>query len=514
MNQEPRYEVFYDGQCEICQACVSWLQILDRRGQSSAIPISPEVLAERDGALDLEACLQELHVVTSGGETYLGWDAVARLARLFPATWAIGAVGNVPPFKQICRAIYRFVAKNRHSLSKCRGGACTVVRENAVRDRAAPTVFWTCHTTGFVIRLPLIVSSGLRQGLSRVSVFGSTYRKKAELLSGKLKILFLNGVGPNLVPIFFGELFTAVVYDGVIVDPGATKMRASLARQLKNIPKSAIKTIVATHAHEEHIGNLNWLAERTGAPIYVSAMTAQFLRPPAKLPWIRNAVIGQPPALEEPFHVLSETLATNSAELMVISTPGHSDDHIALYDPKEKLLLAGDAFMGTYFATPNPDVISRVWLATLERLAALDIEILVEGHGHIHTMRGDIPDIPGIVVRQHPSTAIGEKLEYMRWLSDRIDEGIAEGLSVRAVEASCFPWTRQSAWENFANDEMIRLLSMGHFSRTELIRSFVRKPNERIPTVFEARLYGENESRPERYNAARGGDHRRRNQSL
>jgi predicted DCC family thiol-disulfide oxidoreductase YuxK len=63
MNQEPRYEVFYDAQYEICQACVSWLQILDRRGVTSAIPISPEVLAEHNGALDLDACLRELHVV-------------------------------------------------------------------------------------------------------------------------------------------------------------------------------------------------------------------------------------------------------------------------------------------------------------------------------------------------------------------------------------------------------------------------------------------------------------------
>ena len=493
MDQQPRYEVFYDAQCEICQACVSWLQILDRRGVTSAIPISPEVLAEHDGALDLDACLRELHVVAPNGTIYKGWDAVARLARLFPATWLLGALGSVPPFKQICTALYRFVAKNRHSLSKCRGGACKVARENEVRDRARPTVFWTCHTTGFVVRLPLIVWSGLSQGLKRVSVFGSTYRKRVDLLSGKLKILFLNGIGPNTVPLLFGELFTAVVYDGVIVDPGSTKMRASLARQLKNIPAGAIKAIVATHAHEEHIGNLNWLAEKTGAPIYVSAMTAQFLRPPAKLPFVRKAVIGQPPTLEEPFKVLGDAVPANSGELIVIATPGHCDDHIALYDPKEKLLLAGDAFMGTYFATPNPDVISRVWLATLERLAALDIEILVEGHGHIHTMREDIPDMPGVVIREHPSQAIAEKLEYMRWLRERIDEGIAEGLSVRAVEASCFPWTRKSAWENFANDEVIRLLSMGHFSRTELVRSFVRNSTDTLPTVFEARFYGDQE---------------------
>ena len=109
--------------------------------------------------------------------------------------------------------------------------------------------------------------------------------------------------------------------------------------------------------------------------------------------------------------LLGETVDTESGSLQVIATPGHCDDHIVLYDPKEKVLLAGDAFMGSYFATPNPDVDSRKWLVSLERLMELDIEILVEGHGHIHTLRADIPDFPGVVIRQDPKVAIAEKLD-------------------------------------------------------------------------------------------------------
>jgi glyoxylase-like metal-dependent hydrolase (beta-lactamase superfamily II) len=91
-----------------------------------------------------------------------------------------------------------------------------------------------------------------------------------DLLGGKLTILYLNGFLPNLVPLLFGELFTAIIYDGVIVDPGSPKMRRSLSQHLQRIPAGKIESIVATHAHEEHIGNLNWLAKKTGAPIYVS----------------------------------------------------------------------------------------------------------------------------------------------------------------------------------------------------------------------------------------------------
>jgi glyoxylase-like metal-dependent hydrolase (beta-lactamase superfamily II) len=267
-------------------------------------------------------------------------------------------------------------------------------------------------------------------------------------------------------------------------------MRRSLARHLRQV-KPKITKVVATHAHEEHVGNLNWLAEVTGAPVYVSDRTARFLTPFKKLPWVRAMIIGQPPNLKQPYHLIGETIDTESGYLQVIETPGHCDDHIALYDPKEKVLLAGDAFMGSYFATPNPDVDSLKWLASLERLMELDIEILVEGHGHIHTLRSDIPDFPGVVIRQDPKVAIAQKLEYLRWLREQIEAGFQERLPVRVIEASCFPWGRRTSWESCATDECIRLLSLGHFSRTELVRSFVRTNEDQLPTVYEVRICGE-----------------------
>jgi glyoxylase-like metal-dependent hydrolase (beta-lactamase superfamily II) len=194
--------------------------------------------------------------------------------------------------------------------------------------------------------------------------------------------------------------------------------------------------------------------------------------------------------LKQPFQVLRETLAGDSGGLQVIATPGHCDDHIVLYDPKDKVLLAGDAFMGSYFATPNPDVDSRKWLVSLERLMELDIEILVEGHGHIHTLRADIPDFPGVVIRQDPKAAISQKLDYLRWLREQIEAGFQDQLPVRVIEASCFPWGKRTSWESCATDECIRLLSLGHFSRTELVRSFARMDGDQLPTVYEVRLSG------------------------
>ena len=489
-RSQPAYRVLYDGQCEICQSCVAWLKTLDREDKTLPLPISAELLPTIDSRLGMDECLRQLQVITSEREILVGWDAVAALARLFWFTWILGTLGQRFPFRNAGRLLYSFVATNRYSLSKCRGGACRIAKPEAVRRQARLGAFWSCYTLGFFIRLPLVLWAGMKAAAQRMSIFARTYHKRLDLLDGKLTILFLNGVLPNAVPLLFGELFTTLLYDGVAVDPGSPKMRRSLARHLRRL-KPKITKIVATHAHEEHVGNLNWLSDVTGAHVYVSEMTARFLMPFKKLPWVRAKIIGQPPSLKQPYHVLDETLATNSGQLQVISTPGHCDDHVVLYDAERKLLLAGDAFMGSYFATPNPDVDSGKWLVSLERLMELDIQILVEGHGHIHTLRTDIPDFPGVVIREDPKIAIAQKLDYLRWLREQIEAGFEEQLPLRVIEASCFPWGRRTSWESCATDECIRLLSLGHFSRTELVRSFVRTTSsDPLPTVYEIRLSG------------------------
>lgn len=483
------YRVLYDGQCEICQACVAWLTVLDLQKRTLCLPVSAEVLSSVDSRLRMEDCLRQLHVVTPEGEILVGWDAVANLARLFRPTWLIGVLGTRFPFRSAGRLLYGFVATNRYSLSKCRGGACRVAKPGEVRRQARLGAFWSCYSLGFFIRLPLVIWSGIAAAAQRASIFVRTYGKRLDLLNGKLTILFLNGMLPNTVPLLFGELFTTVLYDGVAVDPGSPKMRRSLLRHLRRL-KPKITKIVATHAHEEHVGNLNWLSDVTRAPVYVSEMTARLLSPFKKLPWVRATIIGQPPDLKQPYHLLGDSLDAESEHFRVIRAPGHCDDHIVLYDPKEKLLLAGDAFMGSYFATPNPDVDSRKWIESLERLLELDIEILVEGHGHIHTLRADIPDFPGVVIREDPKAALWQKLDYLRWLREQIEAGFLEQLPVRVIEATCFPWGRRTSWESCATDECMRLLSLGHFSRTELVRSFVRTNSDALPTVYEVRLRG------------------------
>jgi glyoxylase-like metal-dependent hydrolase (beta-lactamase superfamily II) len=172
--------------------------------------------------------------------------------------------------------------------------------------------------------------------------------------------------------------------------------------------------------------------------------------------------------------------------LEVIRTPGHSDDHVSFYDPRFKLLFAGDSFMGSYFSSPNPDVDSLAWIETLERLIELGVEILVEGHGHIHTLSREIPDIPDIVIRHAPETELKAKLNFFRWVRRQIETGQREGMPPSAIAATCFPWGRRWSWERFGADLAAQALSGGEFSRVELVRSFQRRPTgEVMPDVYE-----------------------------
>ncbi len=470
---------------------MSWLCLLDRKRWVLALPIAPEVLSRVHPDLEVDACLRELHVITPNGAIHRGWDAVATLARLFPPTWWIGALGAIPPFRWIGNVAYRFVARNRYAVSKCRGGACRVACPDEVKKKAFFGTFWSCYLIGLSIRLPLIIIAGIRDFLRQCSAHAHTFRRKVDFPGGKLSILFLGGIPCDVVPILFGELFTAVLYDGILIDPGSPRMRNSLARHLRRLTNVAVTAVVATHHHEEHVGNLNWASQKLSVPLYLSGPTAALLKSPWKLPFVRAAIIGQPDPLLPPYEILSDRIAAAHGDLEVLATPGHCDDHIVLYDRRERILIAGDAFMGSYFATPNPDVDSLQWIATLELLLNLEINVLVEGHGHVYTLRSDFPDIPGVVIREDPRAALEKKLVYLRWLREQIESGRREGLTPAAVEATCFPWGTGRAWESFSKNELIRFLSLGHFSRSELVRSFVRTPSqgEMRPTVFQARIY-------------------------
>jgi predicted DCC family thiol-disulfide oxidoreductase YuxK len=278
------HTVLYDGQCEICQASVAWLHTLDRRGWWIAGRSFPRASA-LDPKLRLEDCLRELHVLDPDGRILTGWDAVAALARLFPPTWIVGALGRIPPFRWLGRAAYRFVAANRYSLSKCRGGACKVARPETVRRRSGFPAFWSCYTLGMALKLPLALASAAKASARRVLDYARTFRRRFEFLDGKLTLCFLGSPRCDAIPIFFGERFAAVLYRGLLVDPGSPRCGGrsrGISRAFRAEPSGRRGNAPPRGARRKpELGR-----GEDGAPVRAGADTIESCsRPPGSLPF-------------------------------------------------------------------------------------------------------------------------------------------------------------------------------------------------------------------------------------
>ncbi|MBI4577717.1 MAG: DUF393 domain-containing protein [Planctomycetes bacterium] len=486
-----RAVVLYDHVCEICQAGVSYIRLLDPRGRVECRPIVDAELAALHPSLDPEACRREMHLVAPDGSVHAGGDAIRWLLGHLGWTRPLGWVAGLPGLRGLVDGLYRFVARNRYSISRCRGGSCRVPRPGGLPPGTPLRVFWACYWIGFFLRLPLLAATLVYYPAANTLAYLHTWRRRVDLAGGRLRVCFLGGVRPDLGPLFFGERFYSLVYDGLLIDPGSVLMGRSLVRHLGRLGRETREDfvgVVATHFHEEHVGNLDLAGEALGVPTFAGPATIELLRQPPRLPFMRRLIIGQPrpQGTLRPVLPLGDRLQGRTRTLRVLPAAGHSSDHVALYDPEERLLISGDSFMAAYFTSPNPDVDSRRWIQTLEGFLSLDIEVLTDGHGTIYTERADYGEVPWVVVRAHPRTLLGEKLAFMRWMQAEIARGVSEGLPFDVVEASLFPWGRPWAWKNWYFDELARLMSLGEFSRTELIRSFYRgEPTaERVPARF------------------------------
>ena len=338
---------------------------------------------------------------------------------------------------------------------------------------AGPLSFWSGYTFGMLWRLPASATAAARAHASHLRDYARTYRRRVTVLDHQLEVWFLGAPRADLVPLLFGERYCAILYRGVLVDPGSILMRRSLERHLEQATAGSVTAVTATHAHEEHVGNLEWAANRTAAPLYLPGVLASRLRSPRRLPIVRAFAFGQPRALTGPVSDTAAGIPIGGGRLEVIPAPGHSGEHVALFDSRQRVLLVGDTFIGAYFSAANAETDGRAWLGTLRRLLDLDFDLMVEGHGRVHTLRSDVPAIPGVVVREDPRLIMAAKLRFLTGLARRARAARDRGLSVNRAVAEAFPWQQRPSWERLCADELARVTSCGEFSRHKLVKSFL-----------------------------------------
>lgn len=226
-----------------------------------------------------------------------------------------------------------------------------------------------------------------------------------------------------------GAGFIATSEGIIVVDttmlPTSAKTLLGMIKTL--YPNDQVVTIVNTHVHvDHHFGNEAFIKEFPQAEIIAHERLLGYLKEWAaesgrdismdlpKRMMQRDDMIHFRPYFERlkvipPTKTISSdlTLQFGDTTIQLLHTPGHTEDLLTVYLPKEKLLFASDSIYPTkripVLFMGDPDA----WIKSLERLLNLNIEVLLPGHGWI-------PESPQAEIERH--------IEALRRVKKRIIE--------------------------------------------------------------------------------------------
>jgi hydroxyacylglutathione hydrolase len=180
----------------------------------------------------------------------------------------------------------------------------------------------------------------------------------------------------------------------VLIDTGLPRSSKKILGYIRDTLKrdpSELSTIILTHYHIDHTGNVRELKTLTRAKVAVHDADADFVAG-KKTPPAPQGRLGLPfriismffrPAFVEPDIRLKN--GDTIAGLTCIHTPGHTPGSICLFDPAAKVLFAGDIlkYDGEKISGAPPQFTMDVDEAqrSMNKIALLDFEILLCGHG-------------------------------------------------------------------------------------------------------------------------------------
>jgi glyoxylase-like metal-dependent hydrolase (beta-lactamase superfamily II) len=240
----------------------------------------------------------------------------------------------------------------------------------------------------------------------------------------------LPGLGHVNMYVLEDERGVTVVDPGL---PGSQSWRALTARlKSAGIPLKRVHTVVITHSHPDHFGGAGRLRKETGAdivtdrrfhiwwdpnePVDVDPDDLPDHPPSADPPWggtamrpplrrrFRYEVMRRIPGLiatPRPSVRLedAQTIRLAKRDWVAVHTPGHTHDHLCLFDPTEGVLISGDHVLPSI--TPHisgltaEDSLAQ-FFESLDKVAAYGTrtKICLPAHGHpFHDLAGRVADI-------------------------------------------------------------------------------------------------------------------------
>ena len=191
---------------------------------------------------------------------------------------------------------------------------------------------------------------------------------------------------------------TVNIYEvrGVLVDSGFPRAARAVAAIIERLRP---RGVVITHRHEDHAGNAELVAA-LGVPLAMPVATAVAVRDPRPIGCYRRYTWGSPPPLRSPV----DPFRPNDFELR--ATPGHSDDHHAVWDRETGTLFAADLFLGVRVRVAHANENPRATVRSLRAAIRWDPDRMFDGH------RGFVP---------RPGAALAAKADWMEETIARVD---------------------------------------------------------------------------------------------
>jgi glyoxylase-like metal-dependent hydrolase (beta-lactamase superfamily II)/8-oxo-dGTP pyrophosphatase MutT (NUDIX family) len=194
--------------------------------------------------------------------------------------------------------------------------------------------------------------------------------QKDMLLSPGMRYLPQRVVGPE------GYVHTLLLggTERLLLDPGSADPEelAWLEKAIRHAEQEGrpVREVVLTHHHPDHVSGAPRLRS-LGLPLAAHAETA------ARLDFPVDRLVEDGDLWE-----LGPDPAGHPWTLVALHTPGHAPGHLCLWEPRRRLLLAGDMVsgQGTVVIPAEPGCM-RQYLDSLARLRALQPRLVMPAHG-------------------------------------------------------------------------------------------------------------------------------------
>ena len=171
-------------------------------------------------------------------------------------------------------------------------------------------------------------------------------------------------------------IFDEKTMDGVMIDPGG--MADFLLREAEGIN---IKYIFLTHAHFDHIGALETVAEKTGAPVVTHEAEAPSL---TDTRYNLCTFAGVPENKQGADITVKDgdIIKVGYIEFKFIHTPGHTRGGMCIFAGDKDIITGDTLFKGTVGRTDFEGGSHQVLLESVKKLAQFDDDITIyPGHG-------------------------------------------------------------------------------------------------------------------------------------